>query len=133
MNAEKNFLGTGWRFPVGVDKVTGRIAESSYEEKIAQSIQLILRTRPGERVMRPTFGCNLQRFVFSEMNYTVMQEIEGEVRQALILWEPRIIEVSVTCKPQEGQSGVLLIEISYVVRSTNNPYNLVYPFYLGTA
>jgi phage baseplate assembly protein W len=133
MGAEKNFLGSGWAFPVSVDSVTGRVGESSGEEKIAQAIQLILQTRKGEQIMRPEFGCDLARYTFAEMNYTVMSEIEIEVKKEIILWEPRVIDVEVTCKMDSETDGLLLIDISYVVRSTNNPYNLVYPFYLNEA
>jgi hypothetical protein len=130
MEKEKKFLGAGWNFPVEVDNVSGRVAESMVEEKISQSIRMILQTRKGERLMRPEFGCDLAKYTFAEMNYTVMSEIELEVKKALILWEPRIIDVEVSCHIDEDMEGVLLIEISYVVRSTNNPYNMVYPFYL---
>ena len=130
MNEQKKFLGTGWSFPVRVDEMTGRVVEASAEEKIAESIKLILQTQRGERIMRPDFGCNLRTYTFSEMNYTTMNEIEQDVRQALVLWEPRITDVDVRCRIATGRDGVLLIEISYVVRSTNNPYNMVYPFYL---
>ena len=130
MNEQKKFLGTGWSFPVRVDEMTGRVVEASAEEKIAESIKLILQTQRGERIMRPDFGCNLRTYTFSEMNYTTMNEIEQDVRQALVLWEPRITDIDVRCRIATGRDGVLLIEISYVVRSTNNPYNMVYPFYL---
>lgn len=130
MQTQKGFLGRGWAFPPQVDRITGRMAESEYEENIAQSIQLILQTQRGERVMRPEFGCDLRRYTFSEMNYTVLREIETDIRRALILNEPRIIDIEVACREERMGDGVLLIEISYMVRSTNNPYNLVYPFYL---
>lgn len=131
MNEKKNFLGNGWRFPVSVDKITGRIEECSYEENITESIKIILGTQKGERVMRPEFGCNLKSYAFSEMNYTVMSMIEEDVKNALITWEPRIIDIEVRCNMENSKSAVLLIDISYVVRSTNNPYNMVYPFYLN--
>lgn len=131
MNEQKKFLGTGWQFPIAVDSVTGRVLESSYEENIAQSIKIILQTQRGERIMRPDFGCNLKQYTFSEINFAVMIEIEKEIKTALVLWEPRIIDVDVKCRKDNSREGVLLIDISYVVRSTNNPYNMVYPFYLN--
>lgn len=130
MQEQKDFLGSGWAFPLSVNNITGRVEESSYEENIAQSIKLILQTQRGERVMRPEFGCNLRHFAFSEMNYSVMSEIAQDVTNALILNEPRIIDIDVKCSESTTQEAVLLINISYTVRSTNNPYNLVYPFYL---
>lgn len=131
MDEKKEFLGTGWEFPVGVNSSTGRVKESSFEENILRSVKVIIQTQKGERIMRPEFGCNLRRYAFSEMNYTVMSEIEQDVREALVLWEPRITDIEVKCRPDSSRDSVLLINISYVVRSTNNPYNMVYPFYLN--
>lgn len=131
MKEKKEFLGTGWKFPITVDSVTGRVLESSYEENIAQSIKIILQTQRGERIMLPEFGCNLSQYAFSELNFSNMTEIENDIKTSLILWEPRIIDVEVKCSKDMHREGVLLIEISYVVRSTNNPYNMVYPFYLN--
>lgn len=127
-NGKKGFLGRGWRFPVSVGRVTGKIEESVHEESIAESIKLILGTSRGERVMNPEFGCGLRGYTFAEMNYTTLSEIEADVKNALVLWEPRIIDVEVNCR---NDGAVLYVNISYVVRSTNNPFNLVYPFYLN--
>lgn len=131
MASKKDFLGRGWKFPVQLDGVSGRVAESAYEESISDAIRIILQTQPGERVMRPEFGCRLREFAFQEMNYTQLSLMEKEVRRALTLWEPRITELEVHCGPDSGGRGAVLIEISYTVRSTNNPYNLVFPFYLN--
>lgn len=131
MNDQKNFMGIGWAFPVQAEQLTGRVKESGYEENIASCIKIILQTQKGERVMNPEFGCNLQKYAFSQMNYTVMSEIEADIKNALIMWEPRIINVEISCRMDDSDKGVLLIDISYVVRSTNNPFNLVYPFYLN--
>lgn len=128
MNEKKEFLGRGWKFPVGVSRVTGRIEESSYEDNIAECIKIILGTAQGERVMRPDFGCRLREYTFAEMNYTTLNEIERDVKNALVMWEPRIIDVEVNC---HNDGAVLYVNISYVVRSTNNPFNMVYPFYLN--
>lgn len=128
MNEKKEFLGRGWKFPIGVSRVTGRIEESAYEDSIAECIKIILGTARGERVMRPDFGCGLKSYTFAEMNYTTITEIESDVKNALVMWEPRIINVEVNCR---SDSGVLYVNISYVVRSTNNPFNMVYPFYLN--
>lgn len=131
MYNEKAFLGKGWKFPVSVDKISGRISESSYEENIMDSIKIILETQKGERIMRPEFGCNLKSYTFAEINYTVTSAIEEDVMNALIMWEPRIIDINVKCNRVNTVEAVLNIDISYVVRSTNNPYNMVYPFYLN--
>ena len=128
---EKEFLGRGLHFPVGIDPVTGRIRTSSYEESIKESIYLILMTRKGERVMQPEFGCGIQDYVFESMDYGTLSKMSTSVTNALIMWEPRIDEVEVNVVPSAAETGMVEIRISYVVRSTNNPYNLVYPFYLN--
>ena len=131
MDSKKAFLGSGWKFPVGVDKLTGRVSESSHEESIAESIRLILGTQRGERVMRPEFGCGLRSYTFTEMSYTVMSEIEADVKNSLTINEPRITDIEVECSQSEQHDSALIIEINYTVRSTNNPFNMVYPFYLN--
>lgn len=125
-----DFLGKGFGFPVGLDPISGRIRTAGQEEDIKQAIYLILMTRKGERLMRPEFGCGIHDFAFAAMDYGTISQMEDSVKEALILWEPRIRDVEVEIQPQET-AGKLSISISYVVRSTNNPYNLVYPFYLN--
>lgn len=126
-----NFLGNGMAFPVGTDPATGRFLESPEEEDIRQAIQIILSTKKGERVMRPEFGCDIYNFVFGTMDYTSLRQMEYTVMEALIRWEPRIRDMQVQAEPSEETEGVVLIEITYVVRTTNNRYNMVYPFYLS--
>ncbi len=130
-NKTKAFLGTGFHFPIEVDEATGRMKTVSLEEDIAQAIRIILMTRKGERVMRPEFGCDIYDYAFDTMDYTTLFQMEQAVREALMIWEPRIIEVEVHINNEQETEGMLLIEISYVVRSTNNPFNLVYPYYIN--
>jgi phage baseplate assembly protein W len=126
--SEEAFLGTGWAFPIHVDG-SGEIALVSGEEDIRQAVQIILGTALGERVMRPDFGAGLNRLVFEPVGASTLALVRVRVEQALVNWEPRIdqVSVSVTTEPQEGR---LSIEIHYRVRATNIFYNLVYPFYL---
>lgn len=126
----KRFLGTGWKFPVTVDPNTGRILTSSYEEDIEEAIRIIILTRTGERIMRPDFGCRVYEYVFDGMEYTTVSQMEREVREALIRWEPRITDVEVQVETGEDASRPVF-HIHYVVRSTNSPYNLVFPYYLS--
>lgn len=127
----KDFLGVGWAFPVGVDAATGRIAAVASEEDIKQAVRLILRTGKGERMMQPEFGCNLRRYLFATMDYTTRTQIEREVQEALVRWEPRITNIEVEARIDPEDATRLLLHVSYVVRATNNPYNLVYPYYLN--
>lgn len=127
----KGFLGVGWGFPVGVDPATGRIRGVSSEEDIRQAVELILLTGKGERMMRPDFGCDLRQYLFGTMDYTTRTQIGREVQEALVLWEPRITDVEVRAEQDPAEPARLLLHISYVVRATNNPYNLVYPYYMS--
>ena len=129
--SSRSFLGTGFKFPVQVDSVTGRVRTSSNEEDIEESVRIILGTQPGERPMSPHFGCNINSFVFGLSDYTSMQMIKREVENSLVMWEPRIKDISAEVVQSPDDNGVLLIAISYVVRSTNNPFNRVYPFYIS--
>lgn len=126
---KKDFLGTGFHFPIEVDETTGRFKMSREDENIKESIRLILMTGRGERVMRPEFGCGLKQFVYETMDYGTLIRMEQEIKEALTLWEPRIEEIEVSVAPSEEQNA-LMIHISYRVRATNNPYNYVFPFYL---
>lgn len=130
MSAE--FLGIGWKFPVALTP-DGRIERSYYEEDIRDSIWLILGTAKGERRMRPDFGCGIHELVFALNNSTTAGRVEQEARTALILWEPRIELLNLRVTSPPGEPNTLLIGIEYLVRSTNNVFNLVYPFYLRSA
>ena len=125
----KDFLGRGWKFPVNVSPA-GKIMMSEHEEDIKEAIRIILSTSKGERVMRPDFGCGIYDFVFAVINTATMGLIEASVREALTLWEPRIELINVNVSSDKAEEEKLLISIDYRVRSTNNEFNLVYPFYL---
>ncbi|QTH40302.1 GPW/gp25 family protein [Cohnella sp. LGH] len=125
-----SFLGRGWKFPIAVDATTGRFLLSEGEDDIAEAIRIILMTSRGERVMRPDFGCGLRDFVFGTTDETTLRLLETDITQAITVWEPRVRDVEVTAKLDPSQPGKLSIGIAYVVRSTNNLFNQVYPFYL---
>ena len=124
-----SILGKGWKFPTVVD-MRGGIALSQYEEKIRESIIIILGTAKGERVMRPDFGCGIHDLVFSVVNSSTLTLIESAVKEALVLWEPRIEVLSVRISKERLKDAILDIVIDYRVRRTNSEFNLVYPFYL---
>jgi len=128
----RDFLGQGWAFPVGTES-SGEIRTAAEETDIEQAIRLILSTAPGERVMRPEFGCGIHAYVFATIDTTTLTLIGDEVRDALVEWEPRIEVLSVDSDLADAATGRLEIEIRYRVRRTNNEFNLVYPFYLEGA
>lgn len=125
-----SFLGRGWKFPVAVDATTGRFLLAEGEDDIAEAIRIILMTSKGERVMRPDFGCRLKDFAFGTMDETSLRLIETDVRDAITVWEPRVTDVEVEAAADPGGTGRLTLSVAYVVRSTNNLFNQVYPFYL---
>lgn len=125
-----DFLGVGWRSPVKLDN-NGQVVTAKYEDCVRQSIWTILSTAKGERLMRPDFGCGIHDLVFASNTAGTIGEIVSEVNQSLIEWEPRIDVLNVDVYGEENQPNQLLIQINYQVRTTNNRFNLVYPFYLG--
>lgn len=127
--APPDFLGRGWSFPVTVDG-RGRIAMAGSDDSIRQSIRSILATAPGERVMRPDFGCAVADLVFAVNDEATAAEVSAAVREALAIWEPRIDVIDVVATPGADAPEVLLVAVDYEVRATNSRFNLVYPFYL---
>jgi hypothetical protein len=123
------FLGVSWTFPPGLD-AGGQVAMSHYEQAVAQAIWIVLGTAPGERVMRPDFGCGIHTLVFAPNTTGTAGRLTNLVREALTRWEPRIELLSVEASANADDPTLLLVEIAYRVRSTNNRFNLVYPFYL---
>jgi phage baseplate assembly protein W len=125
----RDFLGRGWKFPVEIDR-SGGISTNEFEEQIRQAICIILGTAPGERVMRPHFGCEIHDLVFAPNNLNTAGLAAHYCVEALTKWEGRIDDVEAEADPSEDAPNRLDIKIKYRVRATNNTRNLVYPFYL---
>lgn len=130
MADNKQFMGRGFKFPFSVDPSTNRIAMSSAEEDIEEAIRIILRTNVGERVMLPEFGTEAGEFVFSDNRAERIAALEMSVLDALEKWEPRIVDVDVQVDNGSGDKSRVEINIRYTVRTTNNQFNMVYPFYM---
>ncbi|HEX7242065.1 MAG TPA: GPW/gp25 family protein [Longimicrobiaceae bacterium] len=122
------FLGVGWAFPVRPEG--DGIARAAYEASIRDSLWLILATARGERIMRPDFGCGIHELVFATTGATTLGRVVREVQDALVRWEPRVEVTAVDAAPDPAEPSRLLIRVDYRVRTTNNQFNLVYPFYL---
>jgi uncharacterized protein len=125
----QSFLGRGWSFPVAPDAQSRRLEMAAGPEKVRQSILIILDTDPGERLMRPSFGCGLRRYLMKPNTAATRTVIRQDVERALAAWEPRIRLQSVRVEPGDDPAEVL-IEISYTHIRDNSPGNLVYPFSL---
>jgi phage baseplate assembly protein W len=127
----EQFIGQGWGFPLRTDS-TGSIALSSGDQEIAEAIKLILMTSPGERPMRPRFGCAIHERMFSVADGEMIGQIKRDVMQALSFWEPRItvLGVGVTEDDDRSLNHLFYIDVLYVIKGSNDRRNLVYPFYV---
>jgi Bacteriophage baseplate protein W len=124
-----DMLGSGLAFPLAVDH-RGALAMARGEDDVEQALQIILGTAPGERPMRPEFGCEVHDFVFDSIDAAMVGRVEGAVRAALDRWEPRIEVVGIGFDLDRAGEGVLEVTITYRIRATNRERNLVYPFYV---
>ena len=125
----RSFLGRGWKYPVEVDR-SGGISMSELEESIRQSILIILGTAPGERVMRPNFGCHIHDLLFAPNTLATATVAAEYCVESLAKYEPRIEEIEADAEPSSDDPNRMDILIKYRVRATNTPRNLVYPFYI---
>lgn len=126
----RDFLGVGWKFPIQFTP-GGKIAQARYEQRIEESIYLILGTAKGERAMLPNFGCGIHDLVFAPNSAITRSLVVQNVRQALVAYEPRIDVLDVTAETAPEQPNLLLIRIDYRIRANNTLGNLVYPFYIN--
>ncbi len=131
--AEQSFLGSGWGFPPGFGRGGASVVMVSGNEDIEQSLQILLATRLGERVMQDSYGCDLHDMLFEEMDQVLVNNISRTVSDAILFHEPRIVLDSLDVSESESMQGLLLIRIAYTVRNTNSRFNMVYPFYLNEA
>ena len=127
--AKKHFLGSGFNFPLIINQ-EGGVHLSELEENVEQNIRIILGTAPGERPFRQDFGCAIHELVFAPNNETTAGFSELYVKDALQMYEPRIKDIQVNSDPDPYRENRLNITIHYTVRSSNNEFNMVYPFYL---
>ncbi|HET7523186.1 MAG TPA: GPW/gp25 family protein [Acidimicrobiales bacterium] len=125
----EDYIGKGWRYPLGTD-ASGSIALNSNDQELEQAIRLILTTAPGERPMRPRFGCGIHDFVFAPADANTAGRLSVEVKRALTFWEPRIEVKSVEVSVDQYARNTLYINILYEKKGSYDPRNLVFPFYL---
>lgn len=124
-----SFLGTGWSFPPAFDNASASVLLTSDEADIQCSLQILLSTRPGERVLLPNYGCNLDEMLFEPLTTTFVNYIKDLINTAILYYEPRITVNNISINEDSVLDGVILIEITYTVKSTNSRFNYVFPFY----
>mgnify|MGYP001791504626 CR=1 FL=1 len=126
----KAYLGTGWSFPPTFERQAKQVRLVSAEEDIHQSLQILLTTRLRERVMQPSYGCDLTDLVFEAVTPTVASNIKEKIRSAILYHESRIRINRLDLSLDEQLEGRVLIELDYTIISTNSRFNVVYPFYV---
>lgn len=131
--ADRSFLGRGWSFPPTFSKINRQVLLTADEEDIKKSMEILLSTTIGERFLQPRFGCNLENYVFEPMNASTETSIKLTVKNAILLFEPRIKLLSVRLDTAFINEGRADINVDYEVVNTNTRFNLVYPFYLNEA
>lgn len=131
MNTEQSFLGEGWSFPPEFNKGAKIVQSTSGEEDIKKSLEILLSTRIGERVMLPDYGCNLEELLFQPLDLSLKTYVKDLIKTAILYYEPRIDVRSIDIDSTNELEGELLIKIEYLVRITNSRGNIVYPFYKG--
>ncbi|MEO6885183.1 MAG: GPW/gp25 family protein [Jatrophihabitantaceae bacterium] len=126
---DASFIGRGFSWPMSVDH-TGAIRLTDGPEDLERSMRIVLLTAPGERVMRPQFGCKIWDLLFEPITPNLLGLIAEAVRDALAQWEPRVEVEQVLPSPDENDDGLVRVQVVYRVRATNDRRNLVYPFYV---
>ena len=124
-----NFLGRGWSFPPTFRQEIPGVEMLEKEADVASSLEILLSTTLGERIMLPDYGCNLEELLFESLDTTTKTIIADKIESALLYHEPRIDVLKIKLDSSRELEGIILIEVEYRIRSTNTRYNLVYPFY----
>ncbi|WP_347841215.1 GPW/gp25 family protein [uncultured Draconibacterium sp.] len=129
MKLNHSFLGRGWAFPPEFSKQAGGVKMLEDEADIESSLEILLSTRLGERIMLPEYGCNLDELLFKPLNLTLKTYITDLIKTAILYHEPRIDVNKITIDKASQLGGEVLIGINYTVRTTNSRRNMVFPFY----
>jgi phage baseplate assembly protein W len=125
-----DFLGRGWSFPPDFTLPMAGVAMLEDDADVASSLQILLSTTPGERVMQPLYGCNMSELVFESVDTRIKTLMADKIQSAILYFEPRVTLQSVTLDDSRITDGVVLIQVIYVVKTTNSRFNFVYPYYV---
>jgi len=125
-----DFLGRGWSFPPDFTLPAAGVAMLEDDADVASSLEILLSTIPGERVMQPLYGCNMSELVFEELDTRIKTLMADKIESAILYFEPRVTLQSVKLDDSRIIEGVVLIQVIYVVKSTNSRFNFVFPYYV---
>ena len=128
-----DFIGKGWSFPPAFDPQLESVVITEQYDDIRRSLEVLLSTRPGERVMQPKYGCNMEELVFESMDTGMKTLMVDRIKTAILYFEPRIETKHIELDDSDQNAGVILIKIEYVVSATNTRFNFVYPYYRNEA
>lgn len=131
MGNNQAFLGTGWSFPPEFKKINKAVIMTSDEEDIRSSLEILLSTKIGERIMLPKYGCNMDELIFNPLNRTLKTYVGDLIKTAILYFEPRIDLEKIDITQGDDLEGELLVILDYKIRTTNSRVNMVYPFYKG--
>lgn len=131
MTGNNSFLGVGWAFPPEFNKGARDVKTVSESRDIQESLNILLSTFPGERVMQPTYGCELRTMVFETINESTITALKDIIERAILFFEPRITLDEIHLETDAMEHGLLTILLEYTVRETNTRSNMVYPFYFN--
>lgn len=129
MIADQPFLGSGWGFPPEFSLKTKTVGMTTGEADIKKSLEILLNTRLGERVMLPQYGCNLEELLFQPLDLTLITYVKDLIKTAILYHEPRIDLTGIQINTDNAVEGTLLINLDYIIRQTNSRGNMVFPFY----
>lgn len=127
---DETFIGTGWGFPPTFNAYAKGVKMVNGETDIYQSLQILLTTKLGERILRSDFGCDLSPLLFENITVTLLTKIKEIIKNAILKYEPRIDLNDVYFESDDAVNGMIKIEIDYTIRTTNSRQNYVFPFYL---
>ena len=135
MTTENKFSGSGWQYPPEFCKSDSCVQTvlASGGANIAQSLRVLLTTNLGERLMHPEYGCGVSRLLFEPVDQRTITKIQSSISDAILLYEPRVRLLNVNIYQDRKDTGLLNINIEYVIKATNSRFNLVYPFYINEA
>lgn len=128
---QDDFLGKGWSFPPTFNSSVKGVEMTEKVDDINRSLQILLTTRQGERVMQPKYGCNMDEMVFEPLSTTVKTIMKDKIKTAILYFEPRIDVIAIAMDTTNEPEGEIIIEIEYMVRATNSRFNFVFPYYIN--